>query len=787
MNTCYFDSETMGLYGPAVIFQCQFDYSNKRHDDQPFMYDLWNNPVSKTIDLIEEIVACRVVCHNITFDWTKLQQFFNAARALERTKGPNFRPITDVDLFAHTLYECRDIFCLKPPAAVCTLMLAQKELGGTSLATKEIRVKKLPKDIGQTVADILNKNTKLPAILFARRKSPERWLVAQSDHGDAWVDVALRFGPSNALKDIARFVLEVEDTQKLGQDIEMPEFPIEEGFAPYATLLDDGNWMYKGQQLWPLRLDAHLAFWTTKDSPQEKYALDDVILLKKLDEHFGKPDTDFDSEIGCQVASVRAAGFSIDTDKLATEIKSSAAIIESAQVNVDSPLQVRKYISDALDPMEAHVIADSCDKATLLKMTSAFVLDEAEECCNTGCDRCNGRKTVGPGPMPVVDRVEHILKVRKHRKRQQLYGKLEVAKGAFPSFRVIGTKSGRMSGADGLNYHGIDGSREIREVFTLGDGVLGTEVSGGDFDSQELAIAAAVMNDSNLADDIGKGKSLHGVFAASASGLPYEQIMAHKEDKATPEANWYKKAKICVYAILYGASAFNISFTLGVDPEEADRIILNFFEKYPYMAQTRKMVKESLECLSSDSDGRLQVLEPKQKYIESIFGFRRSFEVEYEVIDILFQSMNEIRELSKKWPGECIRKDEKGKQTYGGAASSALYGSIFSMQGKVLRAALNHLIQSAGRTVTLTVQKRIWDDIQPIGAKPFRVKLMSVHDEIATVQKRSVTPLVADAVRNSVADLCKTVPLLSLEWASNVGDWYGVKSADGERMGWGKQ
>ena len=774
MKTTYLDTETLGLYGPMAILQYQQD------GGEPVLYSPWEMPAGVTRSLIESIVKSRVVCHNITFDWQKIQQFYNGLRAF----ADDQRPIDDIKLMERSIFENRSAYCLKPRAAVCTLMLAQKELGGTSLASKEIRVRKVPHGVAESCCEILNSYTKLPDILFAKRRHGMRWEPAQSDGGEGWLDLVLRFGPSNALKDIAKFVLEVDDTQKIGQDFALPNFPVEEGFAPYSNLLDDGTGHYDGKPLWPLLLEDHINFWQEPNSPQLKYALDDIILLKRLDEHFGCPATDFDSEIGCQVASVRAAGFSIDNSKLDVEVDSSEAIVAEAAVNVDSPNQVKQYIASALDPMEAHIVADSCDKDTLKKITTTFVLDEAEECCDeAGCQRCGGQGTLPAGAMPVVGRAQHILDIRKHRKRLQLYKKLQVAKGAFPSFRVIGTKSGRMSGADGLNYHGIDGSREIREIFTLSDSVL-SEVSGGDFDSQELAIAAAVMNDDALADDIAKGKSLHGVFAASASGLPYEQIMANKEDKATPEANWYKKAKICVYAILYGASSYNISFTLGVSPEEAEKTIQDFFAKYPQMAETRKSVKRKLECLSSDADGNLRILQPEQTYIESIFGFRRSFDAEFAVIEAMFQAMNEVQAKSKEWGGEIIRKEEKGKQTYGGATVSAFYGGIFSLQGKILRAALNHLIQSAGRTVTLTVQKAIWDDLQSAGIHPFIVKLASVHDEIFTVQRPTHTPWVTNAVRESVAELCKTVPLLSLEWASDVGSWYGVKSESGERCGW---
>lgn len=784
MRTAYIDTETLGLYSPMVTLQYKFSDD----DNGPTLYCPWRNPASKTIELIEKIVDSRVVAHNLTFDWQKLQQFYCALKQVSKyTNGRDFLPINHIDDMARGIYAGRNEYCLKPLAAVCTLLLCQKQLGGTSLATKEIRVRKIPADVAGYVVDMLNARTNLPEIMFARRRGGGKWDIAQSDAGDAWSDVALRFGPSNALKDVAKYVLGVEDTQKLGEDIEMPMFPKECGYAPYAVLLRDESregWIAKdGKKLWPEMLLTHLDFWHEPYSPQLKYALDDIVLLERLYNHLGSPETDFDSELSCQVSVCRTAGFKIEQDKLQDAVAISQAVVDSSPVNVDSPNQVREFIQAALDPMEAHVVAESCDKVTLKKLTTAFVLDEPEECCDKGCERCDGQKVLPAGPMPVANRAAKILDVRKHAKRLQLYRKLEVAKAAFPSFRVIGTKSGRMSGADGLNYHGIDGSREIREIFSLAD-KDGWVVSGGDFDSQELAVAAAVMNDKNLSDDIGEGRSLHAVFAASASGLPYEQIMKYKEDKATPEANWYKKAKICVYAILYGAASFNIAQTLGVEPEEAENIILDFFKKYPYMAQTRKQVKESLEALRSDVDGHLQIVEPKQTYIDSVFGFRREFSTEYDVMKILFAAMKDVHKQMKDVKGECIRKEEKGKQTYASAVSSALYGAVFSLQGKILRAALNHTIQSAGRTITLRVQKRIWDEVQPCGVHPFRIKLMSVHDEIITVSEPRQTDLIRYAVSAEVNDLCKTVPLLSLEWATDVNHWYGVKSAEGVRLGW---
>jgi hypothetical protein len=543
--------------------------------------------------------------------------------------------------------------------------------------------------------------------------------------------------------------------------------------------------------LWPELLRDHIEFWNT--NPQAvKYALDDITLLRKLDKHLGERDTDFDGELACQVASCRMAGFTTEADALARAAGHSQEVLDTAEINVDAHLRVREWIADSLDEFEAEtILADGCNKKVLKKLVSDMVATEREECCGSGCGYCGGKGYIEPGPLPVAEKAAHVLKVRKHKKRKQLFDKLAVAQGAYPSFRVIGTKSGRMSGADGLNYHGIDGSKDIREIFTLaGPGEI---VCGGDMNSQELAIAAAVMNDDALARDIETGRSLHGEFASTILNVPYEQVMAGKEDKGSPEGQAYAKAKVCIYAMLYGAAAYNISVTLGCSEAEAQSKMDRFFEKYPHMKSTRKFVTASLQCLSSDG-GKIHVTRPDQDSIKSLFGYTRSFEIEMSVIRSIVDAMEFIRAQSNSDAGnvsflslkqsKVIRKKDR-EQTALGACMSALYGAAFSLQGKIQRAALNHLIQSAGRTCTLRVQKRIWDDVQPVGVGEFRVKLMSVHDEIVTVSKPEYAKPIEQAVYAEMQALTGQVPLLSLDWATDVGSWYGVKAAeDGLRCGW---
>lgn len=783
MKTAYIDTETVGLYGPMAILQYAFD------EDNPKLYNPWLEPVGVTLSLIERIYECRVVAHNLTFDHQKLQSFYNAAYKLCREQGADAIPLHWLDEMVEYFYTERSEFCLKPPAAICTLLLCQKHLGGTSLAAKEVRVRQVPRIVAEALTELLNTYTDLPPIVFAKRRDGGGWHVGESDKGDQWADVVMKFDPSNGLKEVSKLVLGVQDTQKIGTEVLPPVMPFELGYCPFAYVLKRSGIELEGP-LWPELLKSHIDFWNTNPNAV-KYALSDIVLLRQLDDYFNRPEQDFDGDLAVQVASCRQAGFEIDMEQLAESARESLQVVDTAMINTDAHAKVKAWLSEVLDPMERHVVSEGCNKATLKKLVKNFVATEREECdCGTGCVICRGKGYLEPGPLVVAERAAHVLEVRKHKKRLQLYNKLSVAKGAFPSFRVIGAKSGRMSGADSLNYHGIDGSREIRSIFTLAKD--GWVVSGGDMNSQELAIAAAVMNDESLAVDIETGRSLHGEFAATILECSYDQIMAKKEDKGTPEGVAYAKAKVCVYAMLYGAAAFNISLTLGCSEAEANRKIEAFFERYPHMKSTRETVKASLQCLRSTETGRIEIKNPDKDYIDSCFGFRRSFEIEMSIIRTLVSAMDNTSAMFESggplatWSNtQVIRRENKGSQTIKGAIQSALFGACFSLQGKVQRAALNHIIQSAGRTCTLRVQKRIWDEVQPVGIRRFRVKLMSVHDEVVTVSHRDDTKRIEQAVFAEMRELTRTIPLLSLDWSTDVGSWYGVKSAtDGLRCGW---
>src|SRR5262249_20295005 len=103
------------------------------------------------------------------------------------------------------------------------------------------------------------------------------------------------------------------------------------------------------------------------------------------------------------------------------------------------------------------------------------------------CEVCDGRKTVRH---PASRRAQEVLDARMAEKEIELYDKLIQAGRFHASFKIIGTLSSRMAGADKLNPQGVKKTKEVRKRFPLAPD--GYQLCGGDFQSFEVVLADAV-------------------------------------------------------------------------------------------------------------------------------------------------------------------------------------------------------------------------------------------------------------------------------------------------------
>ena len=792
MNTYFIDTETVGFHGVPVTIQWA-------DGDGPVnLHHIWLHPMGETVDLIERFVDGLVVFHNARFDWFHLSKIYHMFSSAMSKYGDVLPLNLDLAFWADAEFESQNGPCLKPRACVDTLLLASRcDQQSYLMNSKPVWIRRVPVGLAEPLRALLESRSQgLPWIMFAKRAKPDspRWGISdcKDENGNidlSFKDLKLSFSPSKTLKHLAAYLCGHNVKHKF-EDIAYAKSPAEEGYAPFVKLLTDASrdWLYDGEPTWPVLLRDHVAHWSDDANAQE-YALDDITMLRKLYEYFGSPEEDQDSLLACQVASVRLRGFSVDLEGVRERMSESLKIVHTAKLNVNSPKQVVGYVAEALDSMEQFILADGCDQKVIDEIKQECTLDERETCpcveedeesifedgedidsietsitrVDGVCQRCGGTGYVGPGPMPVVERVEHIELVRRHKKRIELFDKLLLAKRAYPDFNVIGTKSGRMSGAGGLNFHGVDHSEEVRSLFTLAD--PGMVLSAGDYSSQELAIAATTMNDDDLMHDMESGKSLHGMFAAELFDTTYEDIMETKDER-------YGKGKSAVYLTLYGGTFETLARNCGVEVKVAERAYNKMVQKYPQMGSTRKAITMKFAALTTGPDGHSQFKQPKEKFINSIFGFKRHFDAEYEVQKIVWDTMNSLpeewRNLTLKVQRD--RRNRERMQTITSAILSAMYGACHSIQNQIIRASNNHVIQSTGRELTVGMQAHVWS-LQPQGIHPFKLWLMSIHDELAVVSPENMVEPVRQAVIEKVEEQRKMVPLTSIEWFTNNESW----------------
>jgi hypothetical protein len=221
---------------------------------------------------------------------------------------------------------------------------------------------------------------------------------------------------------------------------------------------------------------------------------------------------------------------------------------------------------------------------------------------------------------------------------------------------------------------------------------------------------------------------------------------------------------------------------ISITEAEAEEGYNSLMQKYPRMSSSKSAIAEKFSALCKNEEGRSHFREDVQPYIESMFGFRRYFNIELAAQHAVWKVVNDLPTKLRDCTYTVVRSKHK-VQKVGEAIVSALYGALYSVQNGICRAAGNHLIQSAGRDITVGLQYSLWE-MQPSGAHPFRVSLMSVHDEIEAVTLPSETAEVESIVETTLNDQVEHIPLISIDWGSDLSSWYD-KGKTGRTYGFG--
>lgn len=759
----YFDSESMGFYGPTVLIQHAIGNGDIH------LHNIWREPVYKTLDLIERMVEHKdgVVGFNLTHDWFHMNRTYGVLSMLPKMRPPRILDYADCE----DETEAHDTYCIKPVKALDLLLYGRKGEFQSTLNQKDIRLRKVPRVMSGYLLDTLKEKVKIPEIYFSKSHRGYEWKIEYLHEGSnnaitpeelangadidpTFCNLVLRFAPSASLKAIWSFIT--------GKEVDTYD-----DIANLPKVEEEGWWPTSGK--WVNVASEYLFHWEN-DPRALQYAKHDVVMTRDVDEYFGYPEIsedDVDSNLACAIGAMYWRGFSFDKEKVTKRYYEVKKIVDSSPVNVNAPRQVKEWIHQTCTPLEKVAI----------RSTSAEVLQKLAE----------DEKWVKHNP-EVSKKAKLVLDTRKANNELKLLERLLIAGRMYVSYKVIGTKSNRMSGGGesyikaggSINPQGIKKGDSIRPLFTLSfdDMVL----CGGDFDGFEVSIAEAVYKDPLLRQELLSGKKMHGLFGAEMYEMSYDEIMLTEKCNKNDPNGYYPRAKTGFFATLYGAMAEKLSKALWLPVERTQAGLDRFAAKYVEIQKYRERLAEKFAAMHQPKvGGKIEWRDP-QEYAESFLGFRRYFSLEYNIMKCLYDLATdpppELKEIGK---GIKVTRREK-IQTVAGATMSALFGLAFSIQNKVFRAAANHDIQSPGGQMTKELQADIWK-VQPSGVHSWLVMPMNIHDELECPCHRSVVLKVRDIVKEKIEVFREKVPLINMDWEMYKHNWNGGMTVKDLKVG----
>ena len=727
------DTETIGYHGPIVLVQYQID-------DDIILYNPWEKPIEETLKLYESFTNFNFIGFNVSFDWFHIcQQYCVLDQVKNNNKNNSDQPLINFkDQYYQLEKEATEGPCLKPAGCIDLMLIAQKTKFQSVMDRKNIVIKNIPESIAYHIAEELENRIIFNDIYFAKKKNPKarRWQVMDSDQ-EGFKNLKVIFAPSRGLKALTA---EITGEQTVAFEELNASSPNELGWAPFGKVTDENLERFKNPVgSWYNFLEEHIDHWK-QDLPR-LYAYNDVKYTKLLFEYFQEnyPEVieqdkiDRDSDLAIMVGACRWRGFTVNEERIKELIENNKKKMEDIP---RSPNEVKEWIFQELSEDEKLFVTDT-RKQTL------------EEISNWRTDDQNNH--------PAAIKAKKVVEARQAKKEIDDFYKLVIAGKFHPDYKIIGTKSSRMSGTGGLNGQGIRGEKEVRKCFTLKRS--GEKLFGGDYDAFEVSIFDAVVKDENLHQDLLNGYKFHAIFGTYLFDETYEEIVA----SAKTVDDKYTKAKSGLFAVFYGGNEHTLKNRLGIDLRKGDLAIKKLMKNYPKVFKMRQRIEENYTPLRQPQGigSRIFWIEPKN-YTESLLGFKRFFDLEWYICEQLFDLAAKPPQSWKQFKGKVTRRDRE--QTIVGACMSALYAAAFNIQSQVFRAAANHEIQSTGAQITKVCQAAIWD-LQPKGVNPWIVSTLNIHDEILTTVKEGYEDQVRERVLGKVEELRSIVPLLKLSWS----------------------
>ena len=167
-------------------------------------------------------------------------------------------------------------------------------------------------------------------------------------------------------------------------------------------------------------------------------------------------------------------------------------------------------------------------------------------------------------------------------------------------YNQTGSATGRVSSND-PNVQNIpvrtELGRQVRRAFIAPNAPESTLLAA-DYSQIELRVLAHYSKDPSLVEAFERGEDIHSATSSLVYGVPIAEVTADMR----------RFAKILNFGVLYGLTAYGISRQTDLNPEQGQRFIDLYFERYPGI---REYVDETIETCKIKG------------YVETALGRRR--------------------------------------------------------------------------------------------------------------------------------------------------------------------
>jgi len=175
-----------------------------------------------------------------------------------------------------------------------------------------------------------------------------------------------------------------------------------------------------------------------------------------------------------------------------------------------------------------------------------------------------------------------------------------------------------------------DQGREIRKAFV--SSFENGKIMSADYSQIELRVMAYYSKDENLIEAFKKNIDIHSATASKLFSIPIDKV----------DSNYRRIAKTVNFGIMYGLGAFGLAQRLKIPRPQAQKIISNYFEKYP-------KIKEYIDSTikKAEKEGFTETILHRRRYFTDINNNNRNIKAAAERAAINFPIQGSAADMIK--------------------------------------------------------------------------------------------------------------------------------------------